>query len=245
MTNQATALEKKGINTLININMDDLMSVADLIFKSGVFGDIQSAAQAAMKVLAGKEVGFDPFQSQSMFDFIQKRTVLNAHGKATLINSSSDYRLHTKELTPKNCVIDVLRKNGTGEWKTVATRTFTWQDAVDAGYTTGANAHSYKKTPRNMLFARNVSNIWRWDCAELNTRKPSRIEEFETPPELLAETASGSSVDYIDAEIITEMPEASAQEQPESPDVTAPELSGEAVIDAEVEDADRSVCISR
>jgi hypothetical protein len=196
------ALEKKGVNTLLNINMDDLMSVSDLIFKSGVYGDLQSAAQAAMKVLAGNEYGFTPFQAQSMFDFIQKRTVLSSHAKATLINSAPDYKMKVLEITPTICTIEVYRKNAENEFKKLATESFSWEDAVAAGYTTGANAHSYKKTPRNMLFARCVSNIWRWHCSELEYRRPGDIKEFSTP-ELEGETsAPNGKQDFVEGEVI-------------------------------------------
>ena len=127
------------------------------------------------------EYGFNPFQSMSMIDFIQGRPTLNAHGKATLINSSGDFRLKIKTLTPQLCEIDVCRKNAQGEWKIVNTNSFSIEDAKQAELTTGKNAHSWKKYPRNMLFARCISNIWRWDCAELNLRRfsPDQIQEFE------------------------------------------------------------------
>lgn len=207
---EAIAVKPRN-NSLINVDMTDLSAVASLIFNSKIFGDIQTKEAAAIKILAGMEYGFEPLQAMSMFDFIQGRPVLNAHGKATLINSSGDFRMHTKSLTPKECIIDVLRKNDQDEWKVIATRTFTWQDAVDAEYTSGKNAHSYKKTPRNMLFARNVSNIWRWDCAELNTRdwSSAQIQEFETPAEIEAE--------------------AGGEPQPEAPPVDENVIEGEIV----------------
>lgn len=208
---EAIAVKPPRNNSLINVDMTDLSAVASLIFNSKIFGDIQTKEAAAIKILAGMEYGFEPLQAMSMFDFIQGRPVLNAHGKATLINSSGDFRMHTKSLTPKECIIDVLRKSDQGEWKIIATRTFTWQDAVDAEYTSGKNAHSYKKTPRNMLFVRNVSNIWRWDCAELNTRdwSSAQIQEFETPAEIEAE--------------------AGGEPQPEAPPVDENVIEGEVI----------------
>lgn len=204
--NQNTALTTRP-NAVIGVNMKELSEVAALIFNSKVFGDLQTKEAAAIKIIAGMEHGFTPFQAMSMFDFIQGSPKLNAHGKATLINSSGDFRLKIKELTNANCVIEVLRKEN-GEWKTTDTSTFSWEDAVTAELTTGKNAHSWKKYPRNMLFARCVSNIWRWTTAELNTRKisPEQISEFSAP-ELEAEgadqpRANAEEKDYIDAEII-------------------------------------------
>lgn len=222
---QNQALAVKPANTLINTNIDDLFAVADMIFKSHIFGDIQSKEAAAVKILGGSEYGFSPMQSQSMFDFIQNRVVLNSHGKATLINSSGDYRMLIKELTATNCSIDVLRKNDQGEWKVIANRTFSMQDAKDAGYLEGKNAHNYKKHPRNMLFARNVSNIWRWDCAELNTRRFSakQIQEFSAP-ELEAENT-------VDGELI-EAPTAREVVEAHDPE-TGEVIEVEAVIDGQ------------
>jgi hypothetical protein len=205
MTQEATtqALERRQpTNQVIGMNMRDLNDAAALIFDSKVFGDLQSKEAAAIKIIAGAEKGFTPFQSMAMFDFIQGRPTLNAHGKATLINSSGDFRLKIKELTATACVIDVCRKNDQGEWKVINTSSFTIEDAAMAELTNGKNAHSWKRYPRNMLFARCVSNIWRWDCAELNSRKlsPDEISEFSAP-ELEADDAV-----TVDGEIVETMP---------------------------------------
>lgn len=179
MSEENTALTTRP-NAVLGVNMRELRDVADLIFASKVYGDIQTKEAAAIKVIAGMEYGFTPFQSMSMFDFIQGRPTLNAHGKATLINSSGDFRLKINELTATNCSISVVRKSDSGEWKVINTETFSWEDAKTAELTNGKNAHSWKKYPRNMLFARCVSNIWRWDTAELNMRKlvPGQVQEF-------------------------------------------------------------------
>jgi len=218
MTQTATqAIARRPVNAVIGMNMRDLNDAASLIFKSKVFGDIASQEAAAIKIIAGAEKGFTPFQSMSMFDFIQGRPTLNAHGKATLINSSGDFRLKINELTAERCCIDVCRKNDQGEWKVINIATFTIEDAALADLTTGKNAHSWKKYPRNMLFARCVSNIWRWDCAELNTRKidPEQINEF-TADELAEEDDSnvvegeivvdGETVDTATGEVIDAEP---------------------------------------
>ena len=201
MTQEATtqAMERRPVNAVIGMNMRDLNDAASLIFKSKVFGDIASQEAAAIKIIAGAEKGFTPFQSMSMFDFIQGRPTLNAHGKATLINSSGDFRLKIVELTAKACVIDVLR-NSNGEWKVINTSSFTIDDAALAELTTGANKHSWKKYPRNMLFARCVSNIWRWECAELNTRKLSsdQINEFT------ADELNEDDLQLVEGEIVVE-----------------------------------------
>lgn len=229
---EVTALTTRP-NAVIGVNMRELRDVADLIFKSKVFGDIQSQEAAAIKVIAGMEMGFSPFQSMSMFDFIQGRPTLNAHGKATLINSSGDFRLKINELTAKNCSISVVRKSDDGQWKVINTETFSWDDAVTAGLTTGNNAHSWKKYPRNMLFARCVSNIWRWDTAELNVRKlnPAQIVEFEAEELNEDGPSANGNGNYVEGEIVEEP--AATQEYVESdfplgadhtdPSVTAPE----------------------
>jgi len=76
------------------MNMRDLNDAAALIFKSNVFGDLQSQEAAAIKIIAGAEKGFTPFQSMAMFDFIQGRPTLNAHGKAVqVVGASKDTAL--------------------------------------------------------------------------------------------------------------------------------------------------------
>lgn len=208
MTTENTALQVRP-NAVIGVNMKELEAVASLIFNSKVYGDIQTKEAAAIKVAAGMEFGFTPFQSMSMIDFIQGRPTLNAHGKASLINSSGDYRLKINELTPMNCSISVCRKSDGGEWKVINTQTFTIEDAKTAELTTGKNAHSWKRYPRNMLFARCVSNIWRWDTAELNLRKlqPGAVAEFEAD-ELLLDDSNA-----IDGELVESEPVDTAAEE--------------------------------
>lgn len=233
MTEENTALTTKP-NGVIGVNMRELRDVAELIFASKVYGDIQTKEAAAIKVIAGMEYGFSPFQSMSMFDFIQGRPTLNAHGKATLINSSGDFRLKINELTPTNCSISVVRKSDNGEWKVINTSTFSWEDAKNAELTNGKNAHSWKKYPRNMLFARCVSNIWRWVTAELNVRQLGPIKEFEAE-ELQAESAGETNGNgtinagqTIDGEIIDgEVVDTSTGEVIEPPDHTEPEITAE------------------
>jgi hypothetical protein len=232
--NQNTSLATKP-NAVLGVNMRELSDVAALIFNSKVFGDIQTKEAAAIKVIAGMEFGFSPFQSMSMFDFIQGRPTLNAHGKATLINSSGDFRLKINELTSANCSISVVRKSDTGEWKIINTETFSIEDARIAELTNGKNAHSWKKYPRNMLFARCVSNIWRWDTAELNMRKllPGQIQEFEAE-ELDAESAGLLEVNetVIDGEIIEAAPVAeSPARRATDTEFSGPAIEAEPVFD--------------
>ncbi len=216
-TENSTAIARRP-SKILGLDMQDLSSVSGLIFNSRVYGDIATKEAAAIKIVAGMEYGFNPFQSMSMIDFIQGRPTLNAHGKATLINSSGDFRLKIVTLTAENCEIDVCRKDDKGDWKVINRSTFTIDDAKKAELTTGKNAHSWKKYPRNMLFARCVSNIWRWDCAELNMRhfKPDQISEFEAEEldetdvqpeqqaEPVTEQVNGDTVDVETGEVIHE-----------------------------------------
>lgn len=222
--NNTTAIQKRP-SKLLGLDMSDLSSVAGLIFNSKVYGDIQTKEAAAIKIVAGMEYGFNPFQSMSMIDFIQGRPTLNAHGKATLINSSGDFRIKIVTLTPQLCEIDVCRKNDQGEWKVVNRNTFSIEDAKQAELTTGKNAHSWKKYPRNMLFARTVSNIWRWDCAELNMRhfNQDQIAEFSAPeldesPDVQPEQTPTQTIE-VEGEQIDAM--------------TGEIIEGEAVVDSE------------
>lgn len=201
-------------NAIIGISIPELSEVSSLIFNSHAYADIKSKEAAAVKIMAGLEHGFSAMQSLSLIDFIQGKPDLNAHAKATKINSSGKYRLNIKELTNKNCTIEVERKNG-DKWESASTQSFSWEDAVKAGYTTGPNKHNYDKIPRNMLFARCVSNIFRWVTPELRNMRLDRVQEFaaqELEDELAGETAPTAAppqaaaepevVDYIDAEVI-------------------------------------------
>ena len=140
----------------------DVMLIGDTFAKSGFFADSRSAAQAVVKIMAGRELGIGPFASMRGF-YVTKngRIEMAANLFATMVRNSGRYDYEVKHLDNEKCVIDFLRLLPGGKTKVEGTSEFTLADARKAG------TQNVDKFPRNMLFARAMSNGVKWYCPEV------------------------------------------------------------------------------
>lgn len=144
---------------------DDLTQVSDLLAASGFFADAKDAAQCAVKVLAGLEMGFGAFASMTGIHIIDGKPSIGANLMAAAVKRSGRYNYRVTELTDDICRIKFF-ENGqlTGE------STFSIQNAKDAGVQFKSKAGyptPWAKFPRNLLFARALSNGVRWYCPDV------------------------------------------------------------------------------
>ncbi|MHC4463687.1 MAG: hypothetical protein ACYS30_19985 [Planctomycetota bacterium] len=131
----------------------DIMTVADMLVKSGFFQDAKQQAQAVVKVLAGAELGFGPIASMSGINIVRGRPQLSANLMASAIKSSGKYNYRVVEHTDEKCVIEFFE-----DGQSVGISSFSMTDAQRAGL----KGDNWTKYPRNMLFARALSNGARW-----------------------------------------------------------------------------------
>ena len=126
---------------------------------SGVFADTRGAAQAVVKILAGREMGFGPNASMTGVNIIRGRVTLSANLMAAAVRRSRRYDYRIRKHTDSECVIEFLM-----DGQPIGTSSFTMEDARRAGLAHGEN---WKKYPRNMLFARAISNGAKWHCPDV------------------------------------------------------------------------------
>ena len=156
----------------------DAIALGEVLYKSGFFTDLRSAAQATVKVLAGRELGYGPIASITGLYVQNGHIGLMANLIAAQVKNSDRYNYKIIKLTNTECEL-AFYENGE---ELQPRSTFTMSDAQTAGLTSGKNAHSWKNYPRNMLFARAVSNGVRWHCPELfNGPAVYTPEELEMP----------------------------------------------------------------
>lgn len=142
--------------------LDTIQRAAKLLAVSGYFdgkGDNpQAIAMLAAKIMAGREMGFGPFASANGVHIIQGRPSIGANLMASAVKGNRRYDYRVKELTSERCAIEFFERDG--EKKTsIGVSEFTMDDAK-AMQLTGKD--NWKKSPRNMLFARALSNGVRW-----------------------------------------------------------------------------------
>lgn len=140
-------------------NLTDLRALGDLLARSGYFRDAKDAAQAAVKVQAGLEIGVAPIQAMTQIHIVEGKPALSATLIAALIKRSGRYNYRVVKHDEQECAI-AFTENG----QQVGVSTFTMQDAERAGVTRNPVWGRYR---RNMLFARSMSNGARWYCPDV------------------------------------------------------------------------------
>ena len=159
------------------------MSLGDIFVQSGMFPDIKSQAQAVVKILAGRELGLAPLESMTNIYIVNGKVALQAKIIGSLIKKSGKYDYMIEEHTDEKCTIIFYElqlptsENRKLESKEIGKSTFTTADAAKAGI---INKAVWKAYPRNMLFARALSNGARWYTADVFCGYTA--EEIESVP---------------------------------------------------------------
>ena len=151
-------------------NIDDLARVSKLLADSGYFTDARDAAQCGVKVLAGLEMGIGAFSSMAGIHVIKGKPSIGAGLMAAAVKRSGKYNYRVTRHTASECVIDFFERG-----EACGTSSFSMDDAKAAGL---VNNDNWKRAPRNMLFARALSNGVRWyapDVFDVSTYVPEEL----------------------------------------------------------------------
>jgi hypothetical protein len=147
---------------------DDLFRIARAFAESGYFKDSKDEAQAVVRILAGRELGFGAFASMSGIHIIEGKPAVSAGLMATAIENSGRYAYHLawepNDRDVTGCAITFYRLHtgGKGGRTELGVSRFSIEDARAAGLWDRA---MWKRYTRNMLFSRAMSNGCRWYCA--------------------------------------------------------------------------------
>lgn len=180
--------------------LTETMQLGDLLAKSGFFADSRGAAQAVVKVLAGREIGFGPIASMTGIHVINGRVSISANLMAAAIKRSGRYDYRVTIMTPDRCAIEFRERSG-DKWEVIGVSEFTAADAKTAG------TKNMDKFARNMLFARAMSNGARWFTPDI----------FGGPvytPDELGATVDGETGEVIDAPVVVTLPAQPATNEP-------------------------------
>lgn len=149
-------------------NPTDVMALGKAFAESGMFPDIKSAAQAIVKIQAGAELGIGPFQSMSGIHIISGKPTIGAGVMASMVKASGKYDYKVLEANEKVCSIHFFEGK-----VSLGTSTFSIEDAKKAG------TKNLDKFPRNMLFARAMSNGVKWYTPDVFSGPVYVPEEME------------------------------------------------------------------
>lgn len=148
----------------------EMMEMGEVFSKSCYFADAKSAAQAVVKIMAGREMGFGPVASMTGVHIIEGKPSLGSNLMAAAIRRSGRYDFEIVEHSDQVCAIRFKRKID-GAWTDLEpVERITLQDATAKKWTVnkdGTAKGPWTKTPKNMLFARCLSNGYKFHCPDL------------------------------------------------------------------------------
>jgi len=132
------------------LTFGEIQSMGDVFFKSGMFTDLRSAAQAIVKIQAGRELGLGAVYSMQRLYMVEGKLGMAAETMGALIKRSGKYNYRVKEHTDKVCSI-MFYEGGKEAYES----TFTIEDARRARLVKPNGA--WEKYPRALLFSRALS----------------------------------------------------------------------------------------
>lgn len=188
------------------VPLAETMQLGGVLAKSGFFEDSRQEAQAVVKVLAGRELGIGPVAAMTGIHIIKGKPSIGANVMAGVIKASRRYTYRVKALDANACVIEFFERNG-DKWESIGISSMTIQEARQAG------TQNLDRFPRNMLFARAMSNGARWYCPDVFGGAP-----VYTPEEMGAPVDEDGNVIEGTYHNVAEQ----KQDAPATPTVSAP-----------------------
>ena len=172
------------------LTVPEIMSIGEVMAKSGYFDDARQAAQAVVKIMAGRELGFGPFASMTGVSIIKGKPVITANLMAGAVRAHPRYDYKVIALDDNACTLAFYR-----DGVEVGRSKFDREDATAAEVgrmvAPGTSGSMIKRFPRNMLFARAMSNGVRWYCPDVFTGAavytPDELGEEDVTAEVLSE----------------------------------------------------------
>lgn len=135
--------------------LDTIQRTGKLLAMSGYFdakGDApQAVAMIATKIMAGREIGIGPFASVNGIHIISGKPSIGANLLASAVKGSGRYDYRIREMSAQVCRIEFFQRS-IDKWESLGVSEFTADEARKAG------TKNMDKFPKNMLFARAMSN---------------------------------------------------------------------------------------
>lgn len=147
----------------------EIATLGNHLARSGFFKDAKGGYQAFAKLLFGRDLGLSATAAMTGVHIIEGKPEISANVQAQMVKTyigpegeRYDYKVlqHTSEV----CSIEFFRRQPGGEWDSLGISEYTIADARTAEL---ANKTVWKRHPRNMLFARAMSDGVAFYCPEV------------------------------------------------------------------------------
>lgn len=200
---------------LTELTVDEMSRVSVAFEKSQTFknnGKLMHAAEIFVIILAGQEMGLGPSQAVMGIRMIEGKPELSANTQAALLKATGkyDYRVTWGSLETDAdlwCEVNIF---SVADGSSLGVSRFTKADAVHAGIWKNV----WLKYPRNMLFARAISNAIAWfapDATMVRTYHEGESDpRAESPPEVpsppAGQTTTASNATVTEVRVVAEPP---------------------------------------
>jgi hypothetical protein len=153
--------------------IDTIFRLAKGLSMAGFFKDSRQPEQAFAKLIFGRDLGLSATQAMTDIHIVEGKPEMSANLQASKVLSSGRHDYRVLKLDASVCSIEfgprpAPGKDENGDWlpwpQSYGTSEFTMDDARTAGLAAKNNWRSY---PRNMLFARAMSNGVAWFCPDI------------------------------------------------------------------------------
>jgi len=178
-----------------------LLGWAEVFRKSGLFAaegnpEVQ-IAQAQVKILAGMEMGLQPFFAMQNLYIVKNHVFVSAAAFGALVNGGKDTKFITVESNVDKAVIEFYRKVSDDEgWELVHTQTYTWDD-VPANRRSQA---TYQSDRADMIWNRCMTKGAKKACPEkvggMRSVEEAQDEGSDFKAELIPETVKATADPY-------------------------------------------------
>lgn len=190
------ALEPRQQQQILSVMPDgqlDIVSMGKVLAQCGYFKDIKSLSQGIVKIMLGRELGLGPLMSIMKLYIVKENPVISANLMASRIRQSGTYDYELIVLDQTKAKIRFSRKIG-GAWKVLTPDIDFTIDHAKVAQVGGWNSQynpkkgkdfdpdsNWTKWPRNMLFARAMSDGYRFHCPDVFSMSVYTPADFEVP----------------------------------------------------------------
>jgi hypothetical protein len=165
----------------------EAIQVAEIVHRANLFPDVRNPGHALVKILAGAELGFGVIASLVDVHLIEGKPSVGAHLRAAAIRSSGCYDYEVLEHTDAVCAIRFSRRRPDGTWQDIGVERITLEEAHAKNWHVtrkGEAKGPWRASPKNMLFARCITNGFRFHCPDLTSGllgyDPDEGEDLQT-----------------------------------------------------------------
>lgn len=154
---------------LSDAEINSLWRIAKPLAMSGMFKDVREAEHAFAKMIIGRDLGLTPAQSLQGLYIVDGGIMVAYPMLGQFVRARPGYDYAVVEHDTERCVIEFVV-----DGVTRGVSTYTIEDAKQAGLVRAGG--NWTKAPRNMLFARAMSNGVKWYVPEVLGGIPIYVE---------------------------------------------------------------------